>query len=227
MSDIKSTASWEIKLMVLCFSTLFLVTFFIVAPWWLLSLAAIVIISILYFLISKSTPSTETEISSEADRSTLALTKLRKLPLLDRLAGGPYFDFMQKELLWLSNKSRSISLSNDNADSEMSDIQSVMDSVTNFTSSSAQAMGNATAFAPLVDKIPNVPEFRSKDDLVDFIEQKKRIRSDLVSQIVEFNERLDNLVVWRTRPLLSQYLDKLNYPGIESFPSPFNTKPLH
>ena len=99
----------------------------------------------------------------------------------------------------------------------------MMNSITTLESANAQARGNATAFAPLVGKTPNVIESSSKDYLQELLVKKSEIRQKLINKINIYNNQIDELKSWRSQPFLSWYLTKLNYPDIEHFPLSFSS----
>ncbi|MBB1347174.1 hypothetical protein [Pseudoalteromonas sp. SG45-2] len=201
---------------------LILMIILIFVPWWGI-FTILILLPIIFILYISSAKENENFEVDESKRADFALDKIRKLPTINRVLASSSYTYMENELLSIVQEARSIVILKSNISSEASDIQDMMDSITKLESANAQARGNATAFAPLVGKTPNVIETNSKDYLQELLVKKSEIRQELINKINIYNNQLDELKSWRSKPFLSWYLTKLNYPDIEHFPLSFSS----
>lgn len=205
----------EIKILILMIVLIFL-------PWWGIFTVLIILPAIFLLYLSSTTENEIFEVD-ESKRSDFALDKMRKLSTINRVLASSSYTYMENKLLSIVQEARAIVILKSNISQEASDIQDMMNSITTLESANAQARGNATAFAPLVGKTPNVIESSSKDYLQELLVKKSEIRQKLINKINIYNNQIDELKSWRSQPFLSWYLTKLNYPDIEHFPLSFSS----
>jgi len=157
-------------------------------------------------------------IDSKVENAVNVIDTLSSLPISSKLFGISQYNYLKKELLWMSNEYRNIQQLRNNNRHDITDVDTTIHSKVSISNARAQAHANATVFAPFLDKEAKQVDLE-EDVNIDTLNRKKvKIRKEFTEKVNEYNRRVDNLTFWRNAMFRDWYLDQLGFPKTSCFP---------